>query len=158
MVKRSHRQIIFFLIVFFLFILVTKLGHFWADHMPVHKDVLVLLVAGIYTVALIGIYYLAHLQTKEDFWDVSDYAKCKGGPYFWQGGSYNSEMCRNLASTDAGMIGISSYNCPTGFVGQPMLPFEYTPLSDDKWQNARTEDRPKCQGENVGMCSMQAQV
>ena len=107
---------------------------------------------------MIALFFLAKLQSNEEgFWDVTDSAKCKGGPYFWQGDSKTSKMCREMASTPEGRIAISGYNCPIGFVGQPGLPFYYSPLSDDNWQNERCKDVKEHQVD-FGMCSFEKQI
>jgi|LauGreDrversion4_2_1035121.scaffolds.fasta_scaffold458999_2 hypothetical protein len=156
--KKSTRETLFFIIVFLLFYLAVKLQHYWLHKTQMNKDVATFIVGGLFTLCLVSIFFLANLQTKEDFWDVSDYAKCKGGAYFWQGDSPTSKMCRELAETPEGRIGISSYNCPTGYVGQPGLPFYYSPLSGDKWTNERCENIPNCKGVDVGLCSLEKQV
>lgn len=156
--KRSTREIIYFVLLFLIFFLSLKLLEFWNTKIEINKDVSYILVGIIYTLVMVGLFYLAKMQTNEPFWDVSDAAKCKGGPYFWQGDSENSKMCRELASTPEGMVAISGYNCPVGYVGQPGLPFYYSPLSDDNWKNERCEDRPDCPLEDVGMCSLQKQI
>ena len=154
--KKSVREFVFFLLVFLLFYLVAKLKSTWKHMDP---EITVIVSGLLYTVLIIAVFFLARLHsTTEGFWDVSDYAKCKGGAYFWQGDSENSKMCRDLASTPEGRIGISSYNCPTGYVGQPGLPFYYSPLSDDNWTNERCQDRPTCPGVDVGLCSLEKQV
>jgi hypothetical protein len=99
-------------------------------------------------------------QCSEKFWDVSDYAKCRGGSYMWQGDSSEAKMCQALASTPEGRCAISSYNCPKGYNGIPKLPFEYTPLTNDEWRNERCDNNPKCPCVNEGdsMTSMVKQV
>jgi len=71
----------------------------------------------------------------EPFWDVTPAAKCKGGAYFWQGDSPNSQMCRALANTPEGELEISGYNCAKGEIGQPGAGFVYTHQSGDNWTN-----------------------
>ena len=156
--KRSAREVIFFILIFLLFFLAVKLAHFWEEKMKIGNDMALIIVGVIYTLVVVSIFYLAKLQTNEGVWDVSDYAKCKGGPFFWQGDSEIADMCRQLAETPEGKIGISGYNCPTGYVGQPGLPFYYSPLSDDNWQNERCQNRPTCKGVDVGMCSLEKQL
>lgn len=150
--KRSNREIIYFILLFLLFFLSVKLGEFWIQKSDMNKDMVYILTGILFTMITVGIFFLAKLQTNENFWDVSDYAKCKGGPYFWQGDSEISKMCRKLASTPEGRIGLSGYNCPTGYVGQPGLPFYYSPLSDDNWQNERCMDLDTCKGEDEPQC------
>lgn len=158
MIKKSTRELIFFVLIFLLFFLLVKLSKYWENKTGMREDLSLILGGLVFTLLIVSIFFIAKLQPKENFWDITPPATCAGGPYFWQGNDENSKMCRKLASTPEGMIAISSYNCPTGYVGRPGLPFYYSPLSDDNWQNERCEDRPTCKGVDVGMCSMEKQV
>jgi hypothetical protein len=158
MVKRSVREIIYFILIFLIFFLAVKLAQFWLEKSNMNFDMAYLIVGLLYTLVMVALFFLAKLQTKEGFWDVSDAAKCKGGPYFWQGDSQTSQMCREMAKTPEGKVAISGYNCPSGYVGQPGLPFYYSPLSDDNWKNERCEDMPDCPDVDVGLCSLQKQI
>lgn len=101
-----------------------------------------MLFSFVYASIIIGVYYLVNLSGAENFWDITPAAKCKGGSYFWQGDSQNSEMCRELDSTPEGNALIAGYNCPSGQVGQPGLnKFVYTPLSGDNWTNEQCEEK-----------------
>ena len=157
MVKRSVREVIYFTLIFLVFFLAVKLGQFWLEKTGMNNDAVCIIVGIVYTLIMIVIFYLAKLQTKEDFWDVSDPARCKGGPYFWQGDSETSKMCSEMAQTPEGRVSISGYNCPVGYVGQPGLPFYYSPLSGDNWQNERCEDIGNCPNVDVGLCSREKQ-
>ena len=158
MVKKSVRETIYFVLIFLIFFLAIKLAHFWVSKTGINSDIAYILVGIVFTLVTVALFFLAKLQTKEGFWDVSDPAKCKGGAYFWQGDSETSRMCRALAKTPAGKIAMSGYNCPTGYSGQPGLPFFYSPLSNDHWQNERCDDEPECPLVDTGMCSMQKQI
>ena len=158
MVKRSVREVIYFILIFLVFFLAVKLAQFWIEKSAMNSDVAYIIVGLLYTLVMTALFFLAKLQTKEGFWDVSDPAKCKGGPYFWQGDSQTSQMCREMSKTLEGRVAMSGYNCPSGYVGQPGLPFYYSPLSNDHWQNESCEDRPVCPDVDVGMCSLQKQI
>lgn len=156
--KRTLREAVFFVLVFLLFFLATKLSGYWMHKTHMSSDLSFIATGALYTLCLVAIYYLAKLQTeKEGFWDVSSAALCKGGPYMWQGDSPEAKMCREMASTPEGRVAISGYNCPTGYIGSPGLPFIYTPLSNDSWQSERCEDLPNCDKVNVGLCSLEKQ-
>jgi hypothetical protein len=160
MVKRSTREIIFFIIAFLLFFLAVRLGQFWIEKgQGMNSDIVYIIIGLVYTLSLLAIHFLAKLKcsSSEGFWDVSPFAKCKGTEYMWQGDSDESKMCRELASTSEGRCGISSYNCPKGYSGQPMLPFYYTPISDDSWTNERCDNASTCPCKDTGLCSMEAQ-
>jgi hypothetical protein len=156
--KKEKREIVFFALVFLFFYLAVK----YIDQNSKTKleDQTILSGGIMFIIAVICIYLLSNLSlhSEEGFWDVSDYAKCKGGPFFWQGDSPTSKMCRELASTPEGRIGISGYNCPTGYVGQPGLPFYYTPLSNAEWKNERCDDKAVPLGIDQGLCSMEKQI
>lgn len=143
--KRTVRETLFFITFFALFFLAVKLYEFWCDSSKkINPNIPLIIVSILFTLIIIVVYYFGHLHFKEDFWDVSPFAKCKGGPYMWQGDSENARMCRSFAETPEGRCGISSYDCRKGYDGQPMLPFIYTPLSNDKWANERCQDKPTC--------------
>lgn len=154
MLTKKSRLVLFFVLVFLVFIaavLTLRRQRIIPD-----ERVSAIVGAAIYTLIILVIYLLSHTD-KENFWDVSQFATCKGGPYFWQGDSEEAKECRALAATPEGRCGIASYNCPTGFSGQPNLPFWYTPLSGDGWSNERCDGRPDCgcPYEDTGLCSMQ---
>ena len=161
MVKQSSRQIIFFLIFFLLIFLGVKAMKFWAMKMPDYNTDLITIIVGIIvTLFMVILYKVGKIcpnssGASEGFWDVSLAAKCKGGPFFWEGGdSELSEECRKMAETSEGRCALSSYNCPKGFIGTPKTPFLYTPLSDDNWNNERCDDTPTCPCDVDGLCSM----
>jgi hypothetical protein len=160
MIKKSMREIIFFVLIFLLFFLTVKLGEYWVKKSDIDHQIAYIILGIAYTALVVGIFFLSKLEdnSNEKFWDITPAAYCKGGPYFWQGDSEVSKMCRKLASTPEGRVLISGYNCPSGYVGQPGLPFNYTPLSDDNWENERCEDRKECEGVDVGLCSLEKQV
>lgn len=157
--KRSVREILFFLSLFLLFYIAVDMGGKCLGYFP-NRESCYLSIGVVYTLCAVLLYFIAKLDCKnsEGFWNVSPYALCKGGPYMWQGDSDQAKMCRGLSESVEGRAGISSYNCSKGYNGQPMLPFDYTPLSDASWQNARCEDKPECGCKDVGLCSMEAQV
>lgn len=158
--KKNSRLTLFFILVFCLFYLFVNLNDCWFQKLNIeNKQFLTLFTSLLFTLIITSIYMLSKFQNdkSESFWDISPAALCKGGPYFWQGDSPTSKMCRKLASTEEGRVMLSGYNCPVGYVGQPGLPFYYTPLSDDNWQNRRCDSK-NCPLQNSGMCSFERQV
>jgi hypothetical protein len=156
--NRSQREIIFFVLVFLVFYLAVKFSEYFIQKSGIHGDFGLLIVGLLYSLAIVAIYNLAKLKSNEGFWDVSLPAQCKGGPFFYQGDSELSKRCRALAETPEGKIALSGYNCPIGYVGQPGMPFYYTPLSDDNWKNERCQDRPNCPLVDTGDCSLKKQL
>jgi len=138
MKNRHIRQILFFSVVFLLYYTSIQLGHKWVKSQSWITELGISLV---YTLIILGVFYLAKLEQKcpENFWDVNPASLCRGGPYMWQGDSNTAKLCRELAESKEGRVMISSYNCPKGFVGLPAVPFEYTPLSNDNWEDERTQ-------------------
>jgi hypothetical protein len=161
MMKRSSRQLIFFILLFLIFFLSVKGGKMWSitENAP-REDTIYIVVGLCFTVCMVSIYYLAKLdKTHEKFWDVSPAARCKGGKYMWQGSSPDAVRCRALADSPQGRAMISAYNCPKGFIGIPKTPFQYTALSDDNWQDARTADSPDIELSDTGsLASTTAQL
>ena len=160
MVKRTVREVIFFVLAFLLYYLSVSIANYWINHMKKsHSQAIYLLIGLVYRLVLVAVYYLANLNnTNEGFWTVTPAGRCRGGPYMWQGDSQTAKMCRDMAETKEGRCAISSYNCPTGYEGVPKVPFYYTPLSNDMWQNERCMDIPNCPCQETGLCSMDNQV
>jgi hypothetical protein len=160
--KRRESEIIFFIIAFCLFYLSGSLKKYITKEYSIKgkQKIIVSVIISIFsTMILVISYYMASLNYKnEGFWDVSEYAKCKGGPYMWQGDSPEAIKCRELANTKEGRCGISSYNCPSGYNGTPKIPFYYTPLSNDEWKNERCNDYEKFNCIEHGLCGMDKQV
>lgn len=161
MVKRSSRQVIFFVLVFLMFFLAVKIGQLWLARLSnLNHDIIFIIIGLAYTCSIIGFYYLAKINTSsEGFWEVSPAARCKGNWYMHQGDSESAKMCQEMAETPEGRAEISSYNCPTGYIGVPKVPFVYTPLSDDNWQDERIMEEPKPTLKDVpSMKSLTAQI
>ena len=161
MVKRSYRQIIFFSLIFLIYFLSVKAGEYWiANSENLNKDLSCIVVGLGYTTIIVGLYFLAKLDpSSEGFWDITPAATCKGGSYMWQGDSPSAKVCQELASTSDGRAMIGSYNCPKGQIGVPHIPFEYTPLSDDNWQDQRVMDIPgEPLKDNPSMTSLRSQM
>lgn len=96
--------------------------------------------------SLIVVFYIDD-DTKEG-WDLTPGEVCKGDPYMFQGDSEEAKMCRALRETPEGRCQLASNNCPNGYIGTPKMPFVYTPLSNDKWQNERCIHSSGCNCEN----------
>jgi len=141
--NRVSKEVLFFFVALILFFLMVK-GALRYIGNPDTGMVAVLAV--IYSLFILGIMHLLKLQTTEGFWDVSPAAKCKGGPYMFQGDSPDAKMCRQMMQSEAGRCAIASYNCPVGYNGAPMSTFVYTPLSGDSWEDERCENKPTCKG------------
>lgn len=138
-----------------------KSGQYWLSTCSMLNNDLAFIVVGLaYTCIIVGLYYLAKLDpSSEGFWDISPPSTCKGGSYMWQGNSPSAKICQDLANTPDGRAQIGSYNCPKGQIGVPRVPFEYTPLTDDNWQDQRTVDQPiKPLQDNPSMTGLTSQL
>ena len=65
----------------------------------------------------------------QDAYPVPIQDRCRGGEYMHQGDSKESRECRDLIKQ--GVI----KECQKGFNNLPLAPFEYTPQSDDNFEN-----------------------
>ncbi len=150
MIKKSYREIIFFVVMFCLAFLSLKYA---VMKIEMSRTEIYIFTALIFTGVMVGIFFAASLnESSENFWDVSPAALCKGGPYMWQGDSETAKMCRAMADSKDGRCSIASYNCPTGYIGTPKIPFYYSPLSDDNWKNERCGGGPEecgCSGNTL---------
>lgn len=156
--KRTVRETVFFVLLFVLFFLAVELGHYWSRKAGINETVSIISISIIYTLVMVGVYFLANLQsTKEGFWDIPLAATCGNSPYFWQGGTEEAKACRELASTPEGRCEIGSFSCAKGLVGRPGLPFIYTPISDDSWQSERCDDKPACGCTGDSLCKQNSE-
>lgn len=160
MIKRSSREIIFFVMLFLLFFLIVKLSVYLTNKYSFNESASFLVSGIVYSLIVTALFFMANLNcdSGENFWDISAGALCKGGPYNWQGDDPVSKMCREMAQTEKGRCEISSYSCPSGYIGTPRLPFQYTPLSNDKWHNEQCDDSETCKCRDTGLCSMVKQT
>lgn len=152
------REIVFFLMVFFLFFLFNKGMVYLGGKINMNSDVKLIITSLIYTGVIIGLYYLAKMKSNVDGYrmlDISPGALCSGGPYMWD--QDRADFCTKLASTPEGKCQIASFNCPSGlYHGQPRTPFMFSNLSNDQWKNERCEPNPplrcgdNCMTSNVG--------
>lgn len=142
MVKKTVRESLYFVLMASILYLFLRIGSGWGwfrNFSLYNPNVAEIIFAVVYTLIMLGIYLLSNINNNhEGFWDVSAGAQCKGGNWYnWQGDDPTSKMCRELAKTKEGRYQIASHSCPKGYEGTPKIPFEYTPLSNDRWQNER---------------------
>ena len=152
-ISRNVRLFLLFLTIFLIYFLSNVLNSY-SDIKNEHQMMFNIISSIFFSIMNISIYILIESScngngnSKEKFWTPSKYSQCKGGPYMWQGDEESAKMCRELASTEEGRIGIASYNCPTGTVGQPKIPFYYTENID----RLKCNEFPKCKNEDTGIC------
>lgn len=147
--KDSTRKILFILMIFLTYILSLYLRDYLSTmNNNIDSHMLNFIMGLLFTLIIVVIFFMGKTNCdKEGFWEISKGAQCKGGEYLYQGDSPRARMCRELESTPQGRCEISSYNCPTGFVGQPKNPLYFSQLTDDDWNNQMCDkDKPeKCE-------------
>lgn len=98
----------------------------------------------VFTGMLIWVYWKGNVcENKETFqlssgFEVTPVKLCEGGEYMHQSEPKKSQ-CEQLLSTPEGQEEYHEYNCTDPvFNGRPVH-FEYTPLSNDMWENERCD-------------------
>lgn len=139
MEKQKIRFVVFLLLVFFLFFLFVKAYEYSLIVNSIgSKDIKLFGVSALYTIIIIGLFYLARLHAPhEGFTEPIKPCMCKGGAYLYQGDSARSQMCRELLSTEQGRKLASDCQCKSGQAGRPGILFNYTPDSNNQWENER---------------------
>jgi len=159
--KRIARETIFFILTLLLYFLSVKATQYWIHSSHLKPDLAYFIVGIVFVMLIATVFYISKMNRciGESFWDVAPAAKCRGGPYMWQGDSETAQACRAMADTPEGRCAISSYNCPTGYNGVPKLPFVFSPLSGDTWENEQCKDKGICGCPyDEGLCSMEQKM
>lgn len=134
------RELLFFLLLGLAYMLGFKVSDYMMVHIPKkHRNVV---YAGL-SLVLVSLSFLVYesfgiCENSEKF-TVSPEKMCKGGAYMHQGDDPKSRMCREMMESEEGRALIQQAKCPLGNVGLKGRPFEYTPLSDSNWRNARCQ-------------------
>lgn len=130
------KEVVFFLMMFFLFFLMTKFAHYMNKKVNMNNNLQLVLVSLLYTLLVASVYYLASINSVIDNYrmlEISPAAKCSLGPGFVD--EKTAKECQKLAQTPEGRAELASYSCPRGQYGRDYAPFEYTNLSNNCWQN-----------------------
>ena len=130
----SIKEICFFCLVFV--ITTTALIGFnqtFANFKSVSPIVSSYIISFLITIVLLSVYKLANIQhqEKEGFhFELSKSKKCQGYPYMH---SSNPELLKECAQE------LSTEECPcnVGFIGNNLNRIEYTPVSNQYWENER---------------------
>lgn len=101
--------------------------------------ILILLLLGMYKA--IGV--TGCKQVDNFHFEVTPAKKCEGYPYMQSSDPELLNFCTNLLSTPEGVDKYDAVNCcgGCGYVGRPLAMFEYTPESNDKWENERCSQK-----------------
>lgn len=147
------RQILFFSILLLGFFIGVKITNYWISKGDLDKDIVILLTSVFFVMFSAGIYFIASMdKLSEGFWDIDPSLKCMGGAYMYTGDSDYARKCQAMASTPEGKCAIDATSCgEKGIIGRPGLGFEYTPLSDDNYHNARCDGGENCRCGQVDM-------
>ena len=91
--------------------------------------------------------------------EVSKPKLCQGGPYMRQGADQKDlrEYCDGLLSSPEGRREYAQMNCTQpGYVGRPIT-FNYTPMSNQNWENTMCDRAPTAKEElcNKTICTNQ---
>ena len=173
MTESFNRRMIFFVITFLMYFMVTKL---YEKIIPTSNFNLI--ITGLmFTLAIFGLFYLTRMDREgyteytgvgvdlsrgsgyvsgqvkgcsapHDLFTVSPGKLCRGGWYMNQGDSCRAKMCQKLASTKEGQEELTRYNCGPGFNGMPGCGFEYTPM---ECRGASCSGCPSCNVEANGI-------
>jgi hypothetical protein len=138
----NSKELIFFSLVFIIMLLSVLLSK--SLDVKYYIPATIVMVMG-FTLVLMGVYWKGNLcEEPENFtFEVTPAKLCQGGEYMHQSNP-RREKCENLLSTPEGRKEYAEYDCLNpALIGRPVH-FEYTPLSNDMWQNER------CEGSLVG--------
>jgi hypothetical protein len=125
-----RKYIVLFIILhicfFFIFprILITN-----PDYKKIVKAIIILSVVILLDVLL--------SYTKDNFtFELTPEKKCDLGPYMYSSNPERQKLCSQFSEKQLG-----EYQCAKGFIGRPVH-YEYTPESNDKWENPRCSELP----------------
>jgi|UniRef100_A0A6C0D0U1 hypothetical protein len=138
--------LLIFIIIFILFYGSLKINQQFVYNN--NKELYLILSALLSSAILVLILHYANL--KENFhFELSPYKRCQGGPYMYSSDpelkafcdsipqeQLNQAFCNNGVNGGKGGWDRKSH----GFIGMPVH-FEYTPMSDDKWENHMCDDQ-----------------
>lgn len=143
----TTKESVFFALIFVLFYVFVNVK----DRIQGTPDVQQL-VAGLgFTLTLILISSILKFKmasdTKDDFFfEVTPEKLCDGGPYMYSSNPEKAKYCSTLTPQQ-----YSAFNCPCGMYHGRPVHYEYTPMSNDKWENGYD-----CQ--NVGKSDLKISV
>jgi hypothetical protein len=149
----SLTKILFFIllgVVYIVFFLASN--HFYVGtKSSITKGVILVSAAIIFSLAFVGYSQVTKLFP-EGYCPSGLGAKtCRGGSYMYQGNSDRAKFCQELESTPEGQAEINRYDCGKGYNGMPGNHFEFTPDSNNLWNNERCNTAGGCNPENNGI-------
>jgi len=86
---------------------------------------------------VIGYYYGVKVCSGESFhFEVTPQKQCHGGPYMYSSAPEEvKNYCNNLLSSQEGVDQYNMYNCNGLYAGRPLNFPDFTPPSNDMWEN-----------------------
>lgn len=136
----STKEIIYFVLTLVVIFFFSNLGILLVPKFKITNTISMAIVSVLATIILLLVYKFAKVSSDSNdtfLFEVSGPKQCEGGPYMISSASPELQAyCNKLWSTPEGMAKYYSMNCSKEFDGRPVH-FEYTPESNDKWENER---------------------
>lgn len=125
--NQSQKEIIFYVIIFLLFYVLSKSSGYVGTYFKLNNDVSLLLFSLVFTGV---VFLLKNLGNKDNFYfELTPEKHCEGGSYLYSSDPVKKKFCSQFSQSD-----IANYSCCNGFHGAPVH-WERTSMSDDKWNN-----------------------
>jgi hypothetical protein len=125
--NESQKEIIFYVIIFLLFYVLSKSSGYVGTYFKLNNDVSLLLFSLVFTGV---VFLLKNLGNKDNFYfELTPEKHCEGGSYLYSSDPVKKKFCSQFSKSD-----IANYSCCNGFHGAPVH-WERTSMSDDKWNN-----------------------
>ena len=160
--KHTTTEILYFIVIFILFFLITKFALFINTTNKINIDLSLLISSLIFTGLIIVFYYLSGLTDCTDHYGIMPNSNMKknvssptvgndlfqvtpgklyrGGAYMFQGNSPQAKGYRKFVESPEGKEQLNRYQCsgfPGLYNGYPGKDFVYSSQSDDSWSNSQ---------------------
>lgn len=112
----TTKEIIFFLLIFILFYLLSKCSLLCSSSLKIGSDVSLLFGGLLMTIFILSIYYIANIhECKDGFtFEVSPVKRCCGGPYTYSSNPNLKAFCDKISPEQKEQV-----CCNKGFTGIP---------------------------------------
>lgn len=127
----SKQELFLFITTIILFYIMTQVNNSLLKKFKINIHVTTLATGLLFTTLLIILHKSLNIQKDSFTFEVTPQKKCCSGLYMLQNDPKALEYCKNLPAEE-----LAQYCCDghAGFNGAPVH-FQYTSMSDDKWQN-----------------------
>lgn len=129
-------EILFFSVVFIITVISNLVSLTMGP--TFHKANYLVVISVFITLLLLLLYKFGKIgQCNEPFhFEVTPEKLCTGGPYMISSASKNvQDKCNKIWSTPEGREKLKQVNCEGGMYNGSPVHFEFTPMSNDKWEN-----------------------